>query len=102
MNQLGKLIKEFRLRKNLTQEQLAERSGISHRYVAKIENENKKPSVDVLGNLVHVLDIPTDYIFYPDSHSDRKVKYISELLRKCTDKEIDAVVALLESLASKS
>lgn len=101
-NQFGQLIKDSRKNKNLTQEQLAERVGVSLRYISKIENEGKKPSVEVLENLVHILTIPPNDIFYPNLRSDNRIEYASKLLAKCTNREIDAVVAMLESFVSNS
>lgn len=45
---LGKIIKSARQRSELTMEELAERIGITERYLYRIENEGKKPSYDVL------------------------------------------------------
>ena len=35
----------------MTQEQLAERSGISHRYLQSIEAGGKQPSINVVSNI---------------------------------------------------
>ena len=45
---LGKIIKSARQRSELTMEELAERIGITERYLYRIENEGKKPSYDIL------------------------------------------------------
>jgi transcriptional regulator with XRE-family HTH domain len=100
MNQVGQLIKESRNNLKLTQEQFAERVGISLRYVTKIENEGKFPSVEVLARIIDALSISPNDIFYPDPHSDNKVEYASKLLAKCNGREINAVISMLESFAS--
>ena len=48
-----KNIRYFRLKKNLTQQQLADRIGMSREYVCDIENEsrNKHPTIAVLGRI---------------------------------------------------
>lgn len=49
---LGSVIKEARKRSALTIEELADRLKISERYLYRIENEGKKPSYDVLYDVV--------------------------------------------------
>ena len=41
---LGNVIKNARMEANITMETLAERIGITERYLYRIENEGKKPS----------------------------------------------------------
>lgn len=58
MNTLGEFIKERRLAKNLSKRALAEKAGISHTEVHRIENgERKNPSVPVLNSLADALGI---------------------------------------------
>jgi transcriptional regulator with XRE-family HTH domain len=102
MNRLGDLIKDSRTNLKLTQEQFAERVGISLRYVAKIENEGKLPSLEVLAKIIHALSITPSAIFDSDISTDNRVEHASALLAKCSDREIDAIVALLESLDSNT
>ena len=54
---LASRIKELRTRKGLSQEALAEASGISHRTVQRIENGESKPTGDTLIRLAAALDI---------------------------------------------
>lgn len=50
-------LRRVRHDKELTQEELAHRAGISARYVGKIERANVSASVSVLGRLAKALDI---------------------------------------------
>ncbi len=43
--------------RQLTQEELADRAGVSARYVGKIERANVSASVTVLGRLAKALDV---------------------------------------------
>ena len=49
---LGVVIKNARINKQFTQEQLAEKIGIGSRHIMAIENEGKHPSYEVLYNLI--------------------------------------------------
>ena len=50
-------LRRLRHDKELTQEELADRAGISARYVGKIESANVSASVSVLGRLATALDV---------------------------------------------
>ena len=54
-DKLGEIIKTSRLKMGLTRDQLSEKIGISPRYLMSIEHEGKKPSYDVLFQLIRYL-----------------------------------------------
>ena len=66
---LGKNVKYFRYKNNLTQEKLAERCELSPRYISDIENGNGNISIDTLTKLAEILDVKAY-----DLLKDRKVK----------------------------
>lgn len=51
------MIKEYRIKRNLTQEQLAELLEITPRQIQRIENGQSEPSLNTLKKLIKVLDI---------------------------------------------
>lgn len=66
---LGGIIKAARQRSGITMEELAYKVGVTERYLYRIENENKKPSFDVLFQLIRELSIFPDEIFYPEMNN---------------------------------
>ena len=56
------MIKENRLKKKLTQEQLAELVDISWRQLQRIEKNESETRVQTLKKIIKALDIPTDEI----------------------------------------
>lgn len=63
MSDVGKVIKERRLAKGMSKRALAEKAGISHSEVHRIENgERQNPSVPMLIALADALGIPQDDI----------------------------------------
>ena len=54
---LGARIKELRTAKNYTQEQIAERLGISRQKYARIENGANSITLDILSRIADVLDV---------------------------------------------
>lgn len=63
MSTLGEYVRERRLAKEWSKRALAEKSGISHSEVHRIENgERTNPSVPVLNALAEALGVPKDDI----------------------------------------
>lgn len=60
---LGKRIKKLRENAHLTQEKLAEKSGISLDYLGKIEVNINKPGLKTLIKLANALDIHIKALF---------------------------------------
>lgn len=57
MDNIGAKLKEIRLRKKLTQKNLAAKAGISNSYLSDIESGRTKPSLKTLEELTHSLGI---------------------------------------------
>lgn len=51
------LIKEIRLKKNMTQEELSRKSGISESYISELENNLKMPTILTLCKLAEALEV---------------------------------------------
>ncbi len=51
---IGALLHEARLKKGLTQEELAEKSGTTKSYISKIENDVKEVRISTLQKIVEV------------------------------------------------
>lgn len=54
---MGSVIKEYRIKRNLTQEQLAELLGISPRQMQRIENGESITKISTLKKFINVLKI---------------------------------------------
>lgn len=50
-------LRRIRHDKNMTQEELADRAGLSARYIGAIERANKSASVTVLGRIAEALGV---------------------------------------------
>lgn len=62
---LRKNIRKYRIKKNLTQQELADMTGLSREYICDIENDsrNKHPSVSTIGRVVDALKVEMCEIF---------------------------------------
>ncbi|GEK32190.1 transcriptional regulator [Kurthia zopfii] len=84
--QIGKKIKRLRLRKELTQEELGERTDLTKGYISQLERDLNSPSIETLFNLLEVLG-STPKEFFDDDIDDQKVVYTPEDQTIYTDEE---------------
>jgi len=98
-DKLGIVVKDARNEKKLTREQVAEQVYITPRYLMSIENENKKPSYNVLFRLVRVLGIPADDIFYPENKTaTTDVERLIRLIYECDERDICVLTSTAKAL----
>lgn len=82
MRIIGKNLQRYRKENNLTQEELAERVGISTSFCANLERGKKAMSIVVLRQLADSLDISVDYLLYENRPSARIANIVSLLGEK--------------------
>lgn len=70
---LGKRIMQNRKRLHMTQEQLAERVGVSPQAVSKWENDISCPDISILPELASIFGISVDELLGADSEKTKKV-----------------------------
>ena len=61
--ELGTVIKQLRFRASMTQEQLAEKLGISPQSVSKWENEISMPDISLLPTIAEIFGVSVDELF---------------------------------------
>ena len=59
---IGEKIRTLRLQKAMTQEQLAERLGISYQSVSRWENGVTYPDIEFLPTIAKLFSVSTDYL----------------------------------------
>ena len=60
---IGELVREYRLSKKLTQQELAEKSDLSLPFINLIENNRRNLSVDALLKILTAMEIdPSDFL----------------------------------------
>ena len=60
--EIGERIRDIREQKNLTQENVADETGITSSYFARIERGEERPKIDVIKSIVKALKIKTSNI----------------------------------------
>lgn len=56
-------LKQFRLENGLTQMELAENSGLSHKYIYRLETGEANPSIQIVNMLARTLGVPFTAFF---------------------------------------
>ena len=101
---VGQRIRKVRKARGLSQEELAEKVGISTTHMSHIETGNTKMSLPIFVELAAVLEVQTDELLHDDSPTSRSasVAHIADMLDNCTTQQIriieDIVKAAKESL----
>lgn len=68
---LGQYLRKRRLELDLTQSEVAKKVKVAQNFVAYLENDQRKPSHDLLKKLADVLELPSDRLYFlahPEMH----------------------------------
>lgn len=76
--QIGNIIKENRLKKELTQEELAEELFVSRQLVSRWENEKSYPDIIVLLKISDFFDLSLDELLRGDDQMLKKITHDAE------------------------
>ena len=95
----GSSLRRAREKREYTREQIAERAGISPRFVSAIENDRRKPSLDVLMRLGHAIGASFDEVLAPQSiPEDYTTDRIKRLITQCSQRDQELVLALIDQM----
>ncbi|MCR5080322.1 MAG: helix-turn-helix domain-containing protein [Treponema sp.] len=87
---LGNNIHQFRLKKNLTQEQLAEKTGITTITLSKLENGKSWISLETLEKIISVLEVKPYQLFIETQVEYRQYKeFILQSMNKILDESME-------------
>lgn len=75
---IGKKIKEYRKKCNLSQSEFAERIGVAKSSVAAYENDSRVPSYDVLMKMINVFGVGFDSFLLDESETMLNVTGLTE------------------------
>lgn len=109
---IGEKIKRLRIQKNLTQEELGERTDLTKGYISQVERDLSSPSMETFFNILQVLGCePKD--FFDVENSKQQILYKKEdqtlyeetddgyklnwLVPESNEKEMESLILTLES-----
>ena len=87
---IRKNIKKFRLEKKLTQQDLADLTGLSRQYICDIENKNRNKhlTIAVLGRMADALNLNIIDFFIEEDKLRIQIKSVLEVFNKKQEKEV--------------
>lgn len=94
---IGQRIRKFRRAYNLSQEQLAERIGISTTHMSHIETGNTKLSLPVLVDIAKELNVQTDELIY-DMPQITKTSLNAEIINLLSSCSVHDMHILLDTI----
>ena len=99
---IGENIRSYRKKNDLTQEQLAERLGVTYQSVSRWENGTTYPDLELLPAISNELSVTVDELLgMPQAEKEKRAEEaFDELRRECMKKEYDAerIVALIRDI----
>ena len=96
---IGELVREYRLSKELTQQELAEKSDLSLPFINLIENNRRNLSVDTLLKILSAMEIdPSDFFRPLSDTSDDNLQLLIEKIQ--LDKNRTEIIELFLSILS--
>ena len=96
----GKVLRHFRLKNNLTQEQLSEKLGSSLKYISRIENGNNGVKTQTLIKYMNILGITPNTIYSSFINNETILKdiEISEKLSSLSNEKKDFLNSIIDLL----
>lgn len=96
---IGKKIKEYRLKNNLTQEQLAEELNLSVKYVSRIENGSGGVKLETLTNAMNLLGLVPNIAFGDlIENDDLKLQLLlSSKISELSKDKIEFLLSMIDS-----
>lgn len=96
--EIGKRIKQLRLKKQKTQEFFADLIYISPSYLALIENGKRTMTLDVLAQIAKVCDVSVDYLLFGEVSYEynRAHQNLQRLIETYPEKEVAKALELAE------
>ena len=100
---IGDRLKEARMNKKLTQEDLAEKLGVSVPYVSRIERGSTAINLKRLAEICNILDVSEGEIL--SGASTESSSYLntafSDLLKNCPTEKIDLIYKVAKIIAEE-
>lgn len=102
-NHIGKAVQEYRIKNNLTQNQVAELTGLEPRHISQIERGFSKGSIDTLIKLCNAYHITPDIILFDllDDEIKKSVSIYDEKFKKLSKRDKESILHFIDYFLSK-
>lgn len=102
-NVIGSRIKEARLKKNMTQEDLSEIIDVSVAFLSRIERGNSHINLKRLNQICEILDVSEGYILNGAASNQKNYlnKEFSEILKQCSPEKQKIIYSIAKAIAEE-
>lgn len=100
---IGSICQQYRLKNNLTQNQVAELTGLEPRHISQIERGLSKGSIDTLLKLCNAYKITPDIILYDLLDEDLKIEVsiYEEKFKKLSKRDKESILHFIDYFLTK-
>ena len=100
LSMVGKRIREYRLKNQLTQVMLAEKTGLSEQAIFSFETGRRLPALESLVLLSNALNVSTDDLLcdYVETQRSAKENNIIDKVNHLPEKEQDRIMKIMDAL----
>ena len=102
LEEIGSIVKNFRAQRGISRQILADRSGISIRYLAQLESGKANPSISILKNIAYALNLTLENMLFINSKNNSEIKFIINRLEQCNLRQIEQVLTLVNDIGKKN
>ena len=97
---IGANIRKYRLLKKITQEELAEKVGLTDTYIGMLERGEKSPSFETFINILNALEISADVVLCDVLTSGYEVKnsLLNERLEKISREDRTQIYDVIDTM----
>jgi transcriptional regulator with XRE-family HTH domain len=109
---IGETIRNYRLRKGMSQGDIEKRTGLLRCYLSRVENGHTIPSLDTLAKIASAMELPLGQFFSePQSNGNRglppltedEVRFLTQIRRyssNLNDSDRKLVIAMVKKMAA--
>jgi len=96
---LGKRIRNARLKKKMTQAQLAEAVELSTVYISHVESGTKL-TLDTLIKICNILEVTPDYVLLDSIYTSKEYlkDELANLVKECSDRNMKTIVQVVKAI----
>lgn len=100
---IGKVFQEYRLKNNMTQNDVSDCTGLEPRHISQLERGLTKGSIDTLIKLCDAYEITSDVVLFDllSTKTKQKVKIFDEKFNKLSKKDKETIIHLMDYLLSQ-
>ena len=83
MTDIHKNLKQLRLLRNLTQEEVAQKIGLTRQAISSYESGRTQPGIDLLMKFAEIYEVPLDEILYGkklENHDLKKIRIVFTII----------------------